>query len=311
MKSNIVTLTLSPAIDKSTTVDFILPEHKMRCAVPKYEAGGGGINVSRGLKRLGLHAKTVFPAGGMPGQLLQELLEKEGIEQYSVPTKNWTRENFIVVSTTNNQQYRFGMPGNEIYEDEEKLIYQKIEELASGAEYIVASGSLPPGIHKDFLARIARLTKRLGSRLVVDTSGEALKHAADEGIFLLKPNLAELSMLSGISELDDESVIDAAKKLISDKPCEVIVVSMGPNGACLVTKDFSELVPAPTVKKKSTVGAGDSMVAGMVYALSTGKNLRETVRMGIACGTAATMNHGTELFNKDDALKLYDGLLKR
>lgn len=307
--SKIITVTLSPAIDKSTSVEKFIPEQKLQCADPKFEPGGGGINISRALKRLGTSSLAVFPAGGMSGNMLTELLKAEKNNFEAIKIKNSTRENFTVVESFSNQQYRFGMPGTKIYPAEEKQLFKVIEKLSAGADYVVASGSIPPGIGNDFLARIARMVKKSGASFIADTSGEALRQAVDEGIYLLKPNLRELSQLSGKESLDNDLVDDAARKLIGKGKCEIVVVSMGAQGAYLVTKDTVEHIRAPVVKKLSTVGAGDSMVAGMLHALSGGKNLREMVCMGIACGTAATMNPGTELFKKDDAERLYRWLL--
>lgn len=310
--SKIITITLSPAVDKSTVVEKLVPDQKLKCAAPKFEPGGGGINVSRALKRLGTPSIAVFPAGGMTGNLLADLLRAEKVDFESIKIKNSTRENFTVTESSSNQQFRFGMPGTEIYPDEEKLILKTIEKLSQGAHYIVASGSMPPGISEsDFLVGIARMAKKTGARFIADTSGKALQEAVNEGVYLLKPNLRELSQLSGKESLDNDLVDDAAKELISKGKCEVVVVSMGAQGAYLVTKDITEHVQAPLVKRLSTVGAGDSMVAGMIHALSTGTDLREMVRMGIACGTAATMNPGTELFKKEDAQRLYTWLLNK
>ncbi|WP_199560982.1 1-phosphofructokinase family hexose kinase [Mucilaginibacter hurinus] len=308
---HVLTLTLSPTVDKSTTVDKIVAEQKLDCDAPKFEPGGGGINVSRALKRLGLASVAVFPSGGLTGQRLQDLLDEEGIDQHPVTTKNLTRENFIVVNRTTNEQFRFGMPAPELLVREEEAILKLVKQLAPKTSYIVASGSMPQGIGDDFLAKVARIAHKEHARLVVDTSGEALKQAVDEGVYMLKPNQNELSKLTGLRVDDHDEVEEAARKIVDKGKCEIIVVSMGPLGAQTVTKDFSEHIHAPTVKKRSTVGAGDSMVAGMVYGCSKGYDLRHMVRMGIACGSAATMNPGTELFQKDDADRLYQWLVKR
>lgn len=307
--AHIVTLTLNPTVDKSTTVDKIVPDHKLRCDAPKFEPGGGGINVSRALKRLGLESLAVFPASGPAGTLLQHLLTQEGIEQHPITTINWTRENFIVVDTSTNQQYRFGMPGREISSDEQNLILETLQALHPAPDFLVISGSLPPGIDPEFLVDIVRMAHANGTKVVVDTSGPALERVVQEGVYLIKPNIGELCRMAGVSELDSAAVGEAAKSLIRAGKCEIIVVSMGPQGACLVTEDFVDHVPAPTVKRRSTVGAGDSMVAGMISALANGQSAREAVRLGVACGTAATMNSGTELFKRPDVEKLYRWLL--
>jgi len=301
---NIVTLTLNPAVDKSSTIDRLVPEHKLRCAAPKFEAGGGGINVAKAIRRLGGNVQAVFPSGGPTGQLLTDLLGEEGVTCQAIPAQHWTRENFIVVETATNGQYRFGMPGAELSEAEAQACLAAVK--AAKPDYLVASGSLPPGLPVDFYARVARLAHDMGARLILDTSGEPLKLAVTEGVYLLKPNVGELSKLTNVESLEMNQVDDAAAQVIQESGCGVVVVSLGPSGALLVTKDGYEHIPAPTVHKKSTVGAGDSMVAGMTWSLAQGKTLKEMARMGVACGSAATMNAGTELFKAHDAYKLYD-----
>jgi 6-phosphofructokinase 2 len=305
MKS-IVTITLNPAIDKSTSADHIVPEHKIRCAKPKFEAGGGGINVSRAIKKLGGESLAIFPAGGPPGMLLQDILKGEGVSHQAVPVSQWTRENFIVVDSSTNGQFRFGMPGHELTEMEAQSCLDALQKINPKPDYVVASGSLPPGLPQDFFARIARVVKQLGSRFILDTSGEPLRLAANEGVYLLKPNLGELSKLAGVDTIETEGVHTYARQIIEKGNCEVVAVSLGPGGAMLVTKDLADHVPAPTVRKRSTVGAGDSMVAGMVLSLGLGKGLQEMIRYGVACGTAATMNSGTELCKKKDVDYLYE-----
>jgi 6-phosphofructokinase 2 len=304
----IVTLTMNPALDKSTTVGHIVPDHKLRCKEPKFDPGGGGVNVSRAIKRLGGETLAVFPAGGYVGAFYKEILEEEGVSFHALPIKGHTRENFIVVDETTGQQYRFGMEGPELSESEAQQCLDYLRNLDPKPDYIVASGSLPPGVKPDFIAKVARLAHELKARFVADTSGEALRVAAHEGVYLLKPNLGELSKLAGVEEVSGDEVGKYARQIIDRGTCEVVVVSLGPAGALLVSKDEMKHVPAPTVKKKSTVGAGDSMVAGMVYSLAQDMPLKEVVRFGVACGTAATMNAGTELFKKADVEKLYNWL---
>lgn len=305
-QNKIVTLTINPAIDKSTKFSGLIAEQKIRCEEPRFDAGGGGINVSKAIARLGGKSLSVFTAGGASGQLLEDLVVKESIDYQVVKTKNWTREGFIAVDTTTNSQYRFGMPGAELSREESDEILLKIEQLQP--EFLVASGSLSPKIGDDFYEKVAAVSRKIGSKLIIDTSGEPLKRAIDEGVFLLKPNVSELAKLVGAETLEMDEVDDAARDIISKGGCEIVVVSLGPQGAMLVTKDFCEHIPAPPVQKKSTVGAGDSMVGGMVWALSTGKTLQEMLRWGVACGSAATMNEGTQLFKNEDAQKLYGWL---
>ncbi|MDQ3292644.1 MAG: PfkB family carbohydrate kinase, partial [Bacteroidota bacterium] len=172
-------------------------------------------------------------------------------------------------------------------------------------EYIVASGSLPRGVPNDFYARVATIAKKIGAKLILDTSGEALKQAAGIGVYLLKPNLNELSMLAGKQDIKDSEIEQFGKQLLANGMCEVMVVSMGSQGAMLITRDHVEQIPAPSVKARSTVGAGDSMVAGLVYKMSLGWSLSDSVKYGVAAGAAAVMSPGSELCKRDDVEELF------
>ncbi|MBI3883802.1 MAG: 1-phosphofructokinase family hexose kinase [Sphingobacteriales bacterium] len=304
----IVTLTMNPAIDKSTSIDKLVPEAKLRCEAIKNEPGGGGINVTRALKKLGTGSLAIFPAGGHNGGLLIDLLEVEKVSFEAIPVRPETRENFIVLETSTNNQFRFGTPGKALDHFVEEHILERLRELKVVPSFIVASGSLPEGISETFYADVAKIAKSFNAKFILDTSGKPLELAANEGVYLLKPNQAELGKLAGRDHVEIHEITEVAQQVIGQGHCEVIVVSMGPDGAYLITKDFSELVPAPVVKKQSTVGAGDSMVAGMVWKLSQGATLSEVVRFGIACGSGATMNLGTELFHVDDVQKIYENL---
>ncbi len=305
----IITITFSPCIDKSTSVHSLIPEKKLSCKVPKMEAGGGGINVARAIKKLGGEAIAIFPSGGYTGHFFNHLLEKENIASVIIETSNETRENIIVLDDSTNNQYRFGMPGTKLSEHEWKQCLAAVESI-NDVEFIVASGSLPPGVPLDIYAQLAKIAKSKKAKFVVDTSGEALKYAADEGVYLLKPNLGELSSMAGKHELQPEEIKDIATGMIANGSCEVMLVSMGAAGAMFVTHNIAEIISSPPVIKKSTVGAGDSMVAGIVYYLSIGKSLEEAAHYGVACGSAATMNPGTALCSREDADRLYTFIRK-
>ena len=299
----IVTLTLNPALDKSTTTAHLKPETKMRCGALQVDAGGGGINVSKGIRRLGGDSTAVFPFGGLNGLKLKQLLAQSEIDTQTIEIQGETRENLSVLETGTNLQYRFTMSGLPLQEFEADACLELVKNLKP--DLLVASGSLPPGLPDTWYVKVAALAKSIGARLILDTSGPALLAAAAEGVFLLKPNLSELSALAGVQKLEINQVDDAALAIIHAGKCEIVLVSMGPQGALLVTCDGFEHIPAPTVVKRSTVGAGDSMVAGMVWAISKDKSVREMAQIGVACGTAATMNPGTELFHTEDVWRLY------
>nr|WP_314898374.1 1-phosphofructokinase family hexose kinase [uncultured Flavobacterium sp.] len=307
MKSfDIVTLTVNPALDKSAHFRGLVPEQKIRCGLPRYDAGGGGINVSKAISRLGGQSYCVFTSGGPIGTMLKELVQKERIEYEAIEIQSWTRESFVAVDDNTNLQYRFSFQGAEITELEKDKIIQTIQKLKSN--YLVISGGLNEGLSSDFYQIFASIAKASNSKLIVDTSGEALKKVIETGVYMIKPNVGELAKLIGAESLEIEEVNEAAKQIIAKGGAEIVVVSLGPQGAVLVTKDSYDFVPAPNVAKKSTVGAGDSMVGGMVWALSQNKNLKEVIRWGVACGSAATMNEGTQLFKFEDAKRLFEWL---
>ena len=306
--ADICTITFNPCIDKSTSVNALKPETKLRCSVPVFEPGGGGINVARAIKKLGGEAIAIYPAGGYSGKFLNVLLEKEHINVHQIETQQHTRENMIVLDKATNQQYRFGMPGQHLSEIEWQQCLRAIEE--SRSDYIVASGSLPPGVPLDIFARISGIAKKMNRKLIVDTSEEALLPALEEGVYMIKPNIGELSRLTGKEELQADEIEPAAVSLVRKYNCEIVVVSLGASGAMLVSQKETFKISAPVVKTKSTVGAGDSMVAGIVFSISKGKNLSEALQYGVACGTAATLSNGTGLCKKEDVERLY-GLIKK
>jgi len=301
--TKIVTLTINPAVDKNTKFEGLVAEHKIRCQKPVYDAGGGGINVSKAINRLGGESTAFFPTGGPIGDLLKSLVNKEGVEFETIESKAWTRENFIAVDTTTNAQYRFGMPSPELTLEEFEEILEKVKN--QNPEILVISGSLPENLSSIIFKRISEVFGEKKPKIVVDTSGDALKFALENGAYLIKPNHKELAKLLGIEKLEPNQIENAAKSLIEKYNCEIVVVSMGPDGAMLIGKNNTHFVSAPKVEKKSTVGAGDSMVGGMVWAISQILPPLDILKWGVACGSAATMNEGTQLFKKDDAVGLY------
>ena len=304
----IVTITLNPSIDRSVAVEALLPDAKLRCATVVDEPGGGGINVSRALNRLGSDNLAICTAGGYTGPVLRDLLDRQEIRYHLLETSAATRQNLTVFDNATENQYRFILP----YDDAEPMaldgLQSTLEALDPAPSFIVASGSLPQGMDSDAYCRIGTMAKNLGARYVVDTTGKPLAAALESSVYLVKPNLAELSSLVGKNELEEDAVAEASLQLIRDYPCEIVVVSVGASGAYFAYQDSVRFVPAPIVKKRSTVGAGDSMVAGIVHSLAANRSILEAVQLGVACGTAATMNPGSQLFDADTAHRLYDWL---
>jgi 6-phosphofructokinase 2 len=304
----IVTLTLNPALDKSTSIDKLQPKKKLRCEEPNYEPGGGGINVSRAINILGGQSLAIYAAGGPAGDKIYELLKKEGINQQCIKVEDPTRENLMVMEKSTGSEFRFGMPGGKVTKEELQKCLDIIKDLPDDVKYLVASGSLPPGAPDDFYGTIAEIAKSKNIKCVVDTSGKALIKAAEMGVCIMKPNLGELSTLADKEQISGLEQEEIAKKVIKEGKAEILIVSLGPRGAMVVTTDNIEYVVPPTVKQDSTVGAGDSMVGGLILSLSRGDDLRDAVKWGVAAGTAATMTPGTELCRKKDVDKIYEWL---
>lgn len=300
----IITITLNPSLDKSITVPQLVPEKKLRCSSSEVDPGGGGVNVSRALHKLGLNSLAVFLSGGYTGKKLEELLMNEEVDIIALPIKEATRENFIVFDEEKRLQYRFGMEGAAVTDTEWKAVLNYVSEQTE-VSYIVASGSLPPGVPMNFFGQLAALAKKINAKLIVDTSGEALEFAAKEGLYMLKPNLNELSSLIGKTNLAETEIVSAARTVINSGGCEIMVVSLGGDGALLVTAEDQYKVKPPKVTVMSTVGAGDSMVGGILYALSKGCTYKEILMYGVAAGTAATLHPGTELCKKEDTERIF------
>lgn len=296
---------MNPVVDKNTSVASIQPNTKLRCAAPTYYAGGGGINVSRALKNLGSESLCVYLAGGPTGTHLQQLVSDENIEQKVIEIVGWTRENLSVTDTITNLQYRFGVPGPDVEKEEWQQVLIQLKEHLQEDDFLVASGKLPPGVPTDFYVEVSKIVETKAAKLILDTSGHALLPSMKSKIFLMKPNLGELSALCGVDFISAIELESLARKFLEENVCEILVVSLGAKGALLATKTEMEHIPAPTVHQKSTIGAGDSMVAGMVLSLIEGKSLSTMVKYGVACGTAATIHPGTQLCKKEDADKLY------
>tara|TARA_R110002020_G_scaffold254617_1_gene468334 strand:- start:12585 stop:13538 length:954 start_codon:yes stop_codon:yes gene_type:complete len=307
----IATLTLNPALDKSTTIDLLQSEKKLRCDEPTYEPGGGGINVSRAIKILGGESLAIYAAGGPAGDQIEKLLKDEGIVQLRIKTENPTRENLMVMESSTSNHYRFGMPGRELSKSELQRCLDAIQDLPDETEYLVASGSLPPGAPEGFYGEVAKIAQEKNIKCVIDTSGKALLKAAEAGVCIMKPNLSELSSLAGKEQITGMEQEDIARKIIKDGKADTLIVSLGARGAMLVTKDILDYVVPPTVKMKSTVGAGDSMVAGIIFSISRRDKMEDAIKWGVAAGTAATITPGSELCKKEDVEEIVDWINKK
>ncbi len=294
MPAEILTLTLNPAVDLSTSVEHVEAQVKLRCRTVRRDPGGGGVNVARVLKRFGVDAIAIYPTGSSTGELLARGMLHENIKSVAISIAGETREDFTVTETRTGEQFRFVMPGPMLSQNEWLACLNAIEEHGH-PDYVVASGSLPPGVPPDFYARVARTAKKHGARVVLDTSHRALGEALREGVWLIKPNLRELHELTG-NELSGEAQrVKAARALIKRAGAEIVALSLAEEGALLVTRDQALRARAPAIKPVSTVGAGDSFLGCLVWRLALGRDLADALQYGVAAGTAALLSPGTEL----------------
>ncbi len=307
----IVTLTVNPALDKSTSVEQLVHTQKMYSDTPLFSPGGGGINVSRVLKRLGTEALTIMQASGPNGMHLKELLKQEGVDISCFETKGWTRENFVVNEQSSELQYRFSMPGPTITREEEKTIISLVEKHTAKNDFLVLSGSLPPSLPADFYKKICHWAKVNGVKVVLDTKGQALKQALSEGVYLVKPNLGELAQLNNKEWITRKEAEEMARQMIEQKQANIVVVSLGEAGAFLLSHEGLVSIASPKVEVKSAVGAGDSMVAGVVYALEKKMSQKEALKYGVACGTATVLSEGTNLCAAKDVHDIYCELIEK
>lgn len=301
----IATLTLNPALDLSASADRLIPTDKIRCGTPRFDPGGGGINVARVACRLGADAVAVFPAGGAIGDQLQQLIEAEAVPTSIVRIAGRTRESFVIDETETGLQYRFVFPGPSLSTEEQARILDCLRSLPRRPSCMVVSGSLPKGIPPDFFATLRDLSSSLGTRLLLDMPGDQLSDSAGPGVYLMKPNRKELQVAIGRELTNEQDELDAAMDLIERGWAEIVVVSLGDRGALLVTAGEAERLPSIPIEVCSAVGAGDSMVAGIAVGLVHGLSIRDAVRLGAAAGTAALTTPGTELARREDIERLY------
>lgn len=302
---SVVTITLSPSVDYSMDVEELIPEEKLRANLTETEPGGGGIQVARALRRFGTAVEAVMTVGGSTGRALLALLEKEGLRVRPVWVQSDTRPSITLSVRSSGQHYRLISAQKPLAEYEYAPVLTRLTEIDQLPPYVVLSGSFPPGVPPDFVHEVAEVTTRRNSRLLVDTSGEALKEAVNASVAVLKPSKEELASLVGADPDDEDFDVAAAARDIVAQGVGAVVVSLGGEGAYVVADSGQEaMIKAPEVDVVSTVGAGDSTVAGLVAGLSRGVPLIGAVRLGVACGSGTCRHPGSQLFTLDDLSEL-------
>lgn len=300
----ILTLTMNPALDVSTSTARVEAAHKLRCGAAVLHPGGGGINVARVLSRLGADVLALYPAGGRTGRRLGELLADEGVAHVPVPIAGETRESFSVYEEASGREYRFVLPGPQLAAAEWQACLDRIAATPVDSGLVVASGSLPPGAPADFYGRLARVLAARGIRLVLDSSGPALAAGLQAGVYLVKPSLRELHEVTGLALDDHAQRLQACGRIIERGEAQVVALSLGAQGALVVDADEAWQAAALPVPVAGTIGAGDSFVAGMVWGLAGGQPLADAFRCAMAASAAALSSRGTALAQSQEVRRL-------
>ncbi len=294
----IYTITLNPALDRTIWLDRIRDDVSNRILEEKSFAGGKSIDVTRVLKNFGIDNIALGFVGGFAGRELEGRLLNEGIQSEFVRVSGETRTNIIIHEKETGKQLAFNARGPDIRPSELMQLVEQIERLPC-SEIVAIGGSLPPGVNPEIYRKIISLVKRCQTKVVLDVDGEALRQGIKAKPDVIKPNIHELSELVG-RELQGLDEVVAAAREISRRGVQIVLVSMGAKGILLVSQGQEYMAVPPAVEVESTIGAGDSSVAGFITGLVQGKDLKECLVYAAAAGTATTLHQGTALSQKED-----------
>lgn len=288
----IYTLTLNPAVDRELAVEEIVFDTVLRASEWRVDCGGKGFNVARMLQSLGTSSVALGFAAGKSGELLDDTLQSLGIETDFVWVGGETRTNVSIVSTDHAHHVKVNEPGPTVSETDLAKLVQKVRGLARPDDGWVLAGSLPPGAPPTFYAEIITILQSAGARVFLDTSDEALRQSCPAKPFLVKPNAAEAQELTGLP-INTPAEIAAVGAAIQAMGPVNVIISLGKQGALLVNGHKAWLAASPEIVEHNPIGAGDSMVAGLVWGLSQGHSMPEALCRGIACGAATASQGGT------------------
>lgn len=297
MTKRVLTVTMNPALDINSEADEILTGQKVRCEKPQYDPGGGGINVARVLTRLGVEVDALYYAGGVPGEFLKSLLKDEEMHDLPISINENTRENVSIIDNKTGEQYRFVFPGPHLEEKDWQEVLKRTEREISDYDFVVASGSLPPGVPADFYSRLAKIVMENGKKYVLDTSGDYLLNGIRNGASFIKPNEEEFNELKKQTESSGKE--ELVQHLLS-LGIENIIHTLGKDGTCLYNQAGSREFIPPKIEVNSSIGAGDSFIGGLIAGLVNGEDTEGAVYNGIAAAASTLKSPGTALCSKED-----------
>lgn len=300
----ILTVTLNPAVDRTVEIDDFEIGAVNRIVSERIDAGGKGINVSKTIKNLNGTSKALGLIGGRSGLFIKDCLDKMGIENEFVLIQGETRTNLKIVDKVRKTNTDINEPGPVITSEDidkiEDLIFRNLDRNST----VVFSGSVPANTDKRIYGRWIKRSKAAGARTILDADGDLLRYGIAEGPYLCKPNIKELEMLAGKKIENPAEAILLGEKIIKDNGIEIMVISMGEKGAIFINKNCSYYVNTIEVEVKSTVGAGDAMVAALAYCLDIGYDMEKTIRLSMASGIAAVMSTGSQAASYETIMEL-------
>ena len=300
----IYTLTLNPAIDRELTVSQVEFDTVLSAIKSQVDFGGKGFNVSRLLKSMGMPSTALGFVGGRTGERLRHGLHALDIQTDFVSISGETRTNISIVTEQHDHYIKVNEKGPVVDETKQRELLNKIEAIAQAGDWWVLAGSLPPGVTDSFYAQITEILNERQATTILDTTGESLRMGCDAKPFLVKPNAEEAHSLTGLPVENTAQVTKAATE-IRNMGAQNVVISLGKRGALLQTSDCNWLILSPKVKEKNPIGAGDSMVGGLVWGLAQGYSLKESLGWGAASGAATASMSGTEVGSRELIEELY------
>lgn len=300
----IYTVTLNPVLDRTLSVPAIIFDEVLRATAVRFDWGGKGFNVSRALKALGGESVALGFTGGTTGQMLERGLEELGIATDLTPISGETRTNIVISEGGSGRYIKVNEAGPLVQEEEQEAFLAKVRQRANPGDCWVLSGSLPPGIPPDFYALLVDLVQAQGGRAFLDASGEPFRLGCAAAPFLVKPNALEAEEATGISiragkdprngeDAQLEESARAAAAFFLGQGVVFVALSLGADGLLFASREGMALVRPPKVPIGNPTGAGDSLLAGLVWALGRGYTPHEIAGWGVASGTAAAMQAGT------------------
>lgn len=289
----IITVTLNPALDKTITLSGLNIGNVNRAIATRQDIGGKGINVSKVLKNFHVNSLcTGFLGGNLESVFIQDLKKRE-LDNEFIHIENETRTNIKIVDSLSNTNTDINEPGPNITEYELEAFINKFKSICNKGDIVVLSGGVSPSLPKDIYLQLTKIAKAKKALVILDADGELLKQGIKACPDIIKPNNHELQKLLNLSDDFDESIINAAKQLNS-QGISKIMISLGEKGGLFVTKNGVYKCHGLKVPVKSTVGAGDSMVAAIVYSLLNNYSDEETLKFATSCGAASVALDGTQ-----------------